>query len=81
MIAFCGLPLLSWIVNIICMRHYDLTKTEMERVEVEVYNRAEASEDVAAEVLEAEGDAEQAAEAAAIAEEIAKDKAADGEQS
>ena len=74
MIAFCGLPLLSWIVNIICMRHYDLTKNEMERVEVEVYNRVEASEEVAAEEFAAADEDEDAAEATDLAEEIAEDE-------
>ena len=74
MIAFCGLPLLSWIVNIICMRHYDLTKSEMERVETVVYSRAEDSERLAADLLTDEGDMADAAEAAKLAEQIAADE-------
>ena len=74
MIAFCGLPLLSWIVNIICMRHYDLTKGEMERVEVEVYNRAEADNVTATEELASAGTFDDAAQVAEVAEQISNDE-------
>jgi len=32
-ICFCGLPILGWIINIICLRHYSLDKGSMDQVQ------------------------------------------------
>jgi len=33
MICFCGLPMFSWIINIVCMRYYPLNKAKMAEVQ------------------------------------------------
>jgi Na+/melibiose symporter-like transporter len=39
MICLCGLPALSWVVNIICMRFYPLDKKRMAQVQAEISTR------------------------------------------
>jgi Na+/melibiose symporter-like transporter len=41
MLCLCGLPVLSWIVNIICMRFYPLDKRRMAEVQAEIIERKE----------------------------------------
>jgi len=36
MICFCGIPILSWLINIICMKYYPLTKEKMKEVQEEM---------------------------------------------
>lgn len=33
MIAYCFLPILGWIINIVCLRRYDLTKAQMAKIQ------------------------------------------------
>jgi len=38
MICFCGLPIVGWIINIVCLRFYSLDRGKMEQVQCEVDN-------------------------------------------
>ncbi|MGI6722562.1 MAG: MFS transporter [Anaerovoracaceae bacterium] len=35
-IAFCGMPFISWIINLICMHHYTLDKKGMEEIQIKL---------------------------------------------
>jgi Na+/melibiose symporter-like transporter len=43
MICFCALPMLGWIVNIICMRFYPLSKAKMAEVQQEIRDVKESA--------------------------------------
>lgn len=44
MICFCGLPMLGWLINIICMKYYPLNKEKMVEVQQKIRSIKESGE-------------------------------------
>lgn len=43
MVCFCGLPILGWIINLVCLKRYSLNKNSMEKVQLDIAKSSDYS--------------------------------------